>query len=217
MPSPGNAVRVEEISPATFDSARVIYNEFLGAGKSMFCIPLFCCPVSRNTFNDQFEGQYSEALKTTAVAVRESDGAVIGIMKTAVHGQARPPEERGMHETRPGECYIEWLAVASDARGQGVGTKLLQWADHLALSRGCTVLTLGVMNGNPAARLYERHGFVFKRHEGACDAFFSCLFISCFLGCPNGQLGGKQMEKPLIDAPATGAGAGAGAAVVEIV
>ena len=213
MSSPGTSVRIEEISPATFDSARVVNNEFLGAGKSMCCVPLSCCPVSRNEFNAQFEGQYSEALKTTAVAVRESDGAVIGIMKTAVHGQARPSADRGMHETRPGECYIEWLAVSSDARGQGVGTKLLQWADHLALSRGCNVLTLGVMNGNPAARLYERHGFVFKR-QGACDAFFSGLIISCFLGCPNGQLGGKQMEKPLTGAPATTSAAAA--AIAEI-
>lgn len=199
MPSPDgvSGVRIEEISAATFDGARVVNNEFLGAGKSLFCIPLSCCPTSEGEFNSQFEGKYSEALKTTAVAVRESDGAVIGVMKTAVHGQARPPADRGMHETRPGECYIEWLAVSSGARGKGVGTKLLQWADHLARSRGCNVLTLGVMNGNPAVRLYERHGFVAKR-ETSCEAFLGCILTSCFIGCPNGQLGGKQMEKPLV-------------------
>ena len=188
MPSSDGAsgVRIEEISAATFDGARLV----------MWCIRFSCCPTSESEFLSQFEGQYSEALKTTAVAVRESDGVVIGAIKTAVHGQARPAAERGMHETRPGECYVDWLAVSSSARGKGVGTKLLRWADQLALSRGCNVLTLGVMNGNPAVRLYERHGFVVKR-ESLCEAFLGCIFISCFIGCPNGKLGGKQMEKPL--------------------
>ena len=177
MPSPGDAsaiavrsaVRIEEISAVTFDGARVVFNEFTGAGKSMCFVPLSCCPTSEKEFKDQFEGLYEEALKTTAVAVRESDGRVIGIMKTAVHGQARPPADRGMHKTRPGECYIEWLAVSSDARGQGLGTRLLNWAEELALSRGCNVLTLGVMNGNPAGRLYERFGFA---HEGTQRAAY---------------------------------------------
>ena len=205
MPSPEDAsdvavrpaVRIEEISAATFDGARVVTNEFLGAGKSVCCVPLWCFPASQGEFNSHFELQYEEALKTTAVAVRESDDRVIGIMKTAIHGQARSAADRGMHETRPGECYIEFLAVASDARGQGVGTRLLKWAEELALSRGCNVLTLGVMNGNPAGRLYQRFGFIRKREGDPCNAMAACLFTSCFIGCPNGVPGGQQMEKPL--------------------
>lgn len=65
-------------------------------------------------------------------------------------------------ESRPaeGECTIETLAVAAEARGQGIGTELLNEAERYAREHGYAVLSLDVVDTNLRARqLYERLGF----------------------------------------------------------
>ena len=42
-----------------------------------------------------------------------------------------------LHTVKPNECYIDWLAVLASARGKGVGTKLIAWAEERARERGC--------------------------------------------------------------------------------
>lgn len=59
------------------------------------------------------------------------------------------------------ELRIDWLAVAGEARGLGVGSKLLQKVQEIASDMGRTSLVLEVVDTNPQARrLYERIGFV---------------------------------------------------------
>ena len=67
---------------------------------------------------------------------------------------------------RPGEMRIEAVVVAEAARGQGTGTALLDLACSHARARGCSALTLEVVDSNPRARqLYERLGFVARKEE----------------------------------------------------
>lgn len=155
----GGGVRIEALSAATIPGANAVHNEFMGAGKRLCLCPYSCCPESDDNFSEKYDTN-PELFETTAVAVREGSGEVVGCMVMSVHGQPRGGCDECIHETKPGECYIEWLAVASSARGMGVGTKLLLWGDALARQWRCTSLTLGVVNGNPARRLYERQGFV---------------------------------------------------------
>jgi len=55
---------------------------------------------------------------------------------------------------------IEYLAVAPDARGRGIGTRLMAAAAELARREGCCVVLLDVVDTNPRARaLYERLGY----------------------------------------------------------
>jgi ribosomal protein S18 acetylase RimI-like enzyme len=55
---------------------------------------------------------------------------------------------------------IESLAVAEDARGQGIGAELLAAARSVAREVGAARLSLGVMHANERAlRFYEREGF----------------------------------------------------------
>lgn len=62
-------------------------------------------------------------------------------------------------EGTPGELYLDTLAVVPNARGQGLGARLLadtaDWAAGLGLPR----VGLLVEADNPAARLYARAGF----------------------------------------------------------
>jgi ribosomal protein S18 acetylase RimI-like enzyme len=64
------------------------------------------------------------------------------------------------HRPKPGELCIEFLAVAPEARGNGVGGVLLTFAEQLAKVRGHDRVTLEVIDSNPRAKaLYERSGF----------------------------------------------------------
>jgi len=61
-----------------------------------------------------------------------------------------------------GECVaeLESLSVAADARGDGVGTKLLASARALAQEAGAARLLVSVAHSNAAAiRFYQREGF----------------------------------------------------------
>jgi len=49
--------------------------------------------------------------------------------------------------------------VSTEYRGQGIGGRLLHRIAEVARSRGVTAISLSVEGGNPAARLYARHGF----------------------------------------------------------
>jgi GNAT superfamily N-acetyltransferase len=70
-----------------------------------------------------------------------------------------PPED-------PGYGFVDALtpeislAVVPDRRGRGVGGTLLRALMDMARSEGFGALSLSVQRTNPAARLYERHGFV---------------------------------------------------------
>lgn len=55
---------------------------------------------------------------------------------------------------------IHDLAVSPAARGQGVGSALLQAVDQLAQEEACAYVTLEVRADNRARQLYLRHGFV---------------------------------------------------------
>ena len=61
----------------------------------------------------------------------------------------------------PGHLRIAALAVDASARGQGLGSLLLDAIFARARSEGCTAVRLEVVDTNTAARrLYERLGFV---------------------------------------------------------
>ena len=61
----------------------------------------------------------------------------------------------------PDEAWVQTMAVAPAAQGQGLGTRLLLELLDEAARRGQRTVRLEVRADNaPAQRLYERHGFV---------------------------------------------------------
>ena len=94
-------------------------------------------------------------LATLLVAVDETSGAVLG---TATFFLAATPYAE---VSRPGEAEFRMLAVAKEARGQGVAAALVQSCIERARAAGCSALALcSLKEMTPAHRIYERMGFV---------------------------------------------------------
>ena len=82
----------------------------------------------------------------------------------------------------PGELYIDSIAVSEEARGRGIGSRLLDFTIEQARERQYGRVSLQVMFENPRAKaLYERHGFQIisskgsrwlKRKTGFSGAYF---------------------------------------------
>lgn len=90
---------------------------------------------------DMTEGLAAELREhDTMVAVR--GGVMLGVIIVA---------------TREGALLIINLAVAPDARGVGLGTRLLQWAEAVARARGCRTLALKTHAGMTKTRSLYMH------------------------------------------------------------
>lgn len=106
---------------------------------------------------------YVEQLRDTAgrareatllVAVGEPDERLLGTVTYSPGGQ--PYAE----VAAPGEAAFRMLAVASEARGQGVGKALVDACLQRARDSGATTMRLSTKANMAAAhRLYERLGF----------------------------------------------------------
>lgn len=64
-------------------------------------------------------------------------------------------------ESKPGEWYLDSLAVAPEAQKHGIGGQLLDYLPDYLRQKGETTISLNVDFGNAKAkRLYLKHGFV---------------------------------------------------------
>lgn len=64
------------------------------------------------------------------------------------------------HPTKPGEFYVEGVAVSEEMRGQGIGSRLFSQLEKMVLKKGAGTISLEVVDTNPKAKaLYERLGF----------------------------------------------------------
>lgn len=65
-----------------------------------------------------------------------------------------------------GEPYVHVSEIAVVRSGEGVGTALMAAVESWARERGCTIVTLNVVEENRAGqRLYERLGFGLAHHH----------------------------------------------------
>ena len=86
------------------------------------------------------------------LVVAERDGHPIGTLQlTLIPGLSRRGSTRAL---------IEGVRVHADARGDGLGTRLIKWAIEEARDRGCALVQLtSDATRIEAHRFYERLGF----------------------------------------------------------
>ena len=169
------------------------YNDGVGAKYCCLCCSLAEHPSGKGLI--KYMEDNPSRLASWGIAVG-TDGQVLGYVAMTFH-PLQPMD--GLHTTLPGEAYIDQVMVQSAARGSGVGTQLLEWAEAQARERDCTVLALEVLNGNPGKRLYERFGLTVKP-AGMCTRLcISPIFIACFATFPYGcsHWGSVLMTKSL--------------------
>ena len=176
-----SSIRIEVLTPARYRENYDIEHAFLGSKKFCCVLPWSCCGGFAE-WRSQKEKMAPEHAALYAVAVDEATDKVLGFVYCCGHGM-----KCDLHQPKPGELYVEELAVSADARGKGVGTKLLQWAEAQAVARGDTVMSLAVLRGNRAQGLYQRFGFEEQPHQDGCDECCECCFVTVCFGRPYGE------------------------------
>ena len=179
-------VQIVHLTPEHFQAAHDVELSFVTHRKGCcfgLC-PLSWCPEPQSEFDGVYQN-HNERRETYAVAI--VDEKVVGICKGRRHGQYMKWDESLLHRPKPGEFYVDTMAVLAEARGKGVGTLLLQWAEDTAITMGDAKMAIGVMKGNPAERLYKRFGFEETHRDSCC--------VGCLIGRPNGSYVGIYMEK----------------------
>jgi GNAT superfamily N-acetyltransferase len=92
--------------------------------------------------------RFLDAYRPEHTSVIEVDGVTAGLV-------ALRPE--------PGERWVEHFYLAPEHQGAGLGTAVLE--QLLADDGDPRPFRLNVLQGSPARRLYERHGFTLERQD----------------------------------------------------
>mmetsp|Transcript_37404 Transcript_37404/g.75497 ORF Transcript_37404/g.75497 Transcript_37404/m.75497 type:complete len:217 (+) Transcript_37404:83-733(+) len=155
--------------------------------------PCCCC----------FSQGYEEVHKTFRKGLLEADdlklevfgiavtggGDVVGYVMLGFHDTAGDVCMRDVPclmsalKPRQGTCHLEQIVVGERARGKGVSTKLLTWADNKARARGCKKIHLEVIGRNRHAKqVYEKFGY--KVHDSMCEHCYCCPVLCCLMRVP---------------------------------
>ena len=121
---------------------------------------------SDNAFHASVERLMEEPKHTEfLLATPDDDSAPVGVCQLRY---------RFSVWTATDDCWLEDLFVLEEARGGGVGSKLVELAIERATERGCRRIELDADEDNPAIRLYERFGFSsgYKTSLGDRSLFF---------------------------------------------
>ena len=90
-----------------------------------------------------------------AGVVAEIDGGFVGM----AYYRLFPPDRHGQGYVDPETPELA-IAVVPELRGQGLGGRLLGALHSEAARTGVPRISLSVSAGNPARRLYQRHGYL---------------------------------------------------------
>lgn len=93
--------------------------------------------------------------KNGRIFIAEQDGKVVGYAFARIE---RHPER--IFTTLTEYVYVQDLVLLPDARGKGMGRKLLQEVEQYALDSGMRTILLTVLSKNPSAKkFYRKSGF----------------------------------------------------------
>lgn len=195
----GDGLRIEALSKENIDLDRLKGMAHLyldGFGGKRCCL---CCKNSESETVSGVRSSYQKfpesKLQACGVAI-DSSGQAIGLIQLGFHDTPGDWEIPSFcvcmnAKVKSSECHVERIVVGAAARGKGLGTKLLNCAEDRARERGCKTMFLEVVSGNPAKKLYEKHGYV--QETTACGRCMICPFTFCIMG----HVYADTMRKPL--------------------
>ena len=111
----------------------------------------YCWPIYSEAMAPLVPGWNETAQRRTIEQALGEEGASIMVVDKSDAGWLHVSETR--FEIHLGHLYLE-----ADRRGQGLGTRFLQWMSERA-ERKAKTFTLDVMTNSRARALYERLGF----------------------------------------------------------
>lgn len=115
---------------------------------------------NRHTYKNTFVALENGSIVGIVVLYNGKQGALLDVELEQWLAAKNTPTTIDV-EAEDDEYYIDTLCVADTARGKGIGTQLLTFAEKTARAQGYTKLSLNVeMEKLDARRLYERMGFV---------------------------------------------------------
>jgi GNAT superfamily N-acetyltransferase len=111
----------------------------------------FLRPLAPNAATAYWEARVDDLVagRSILLGALGEDDELVGIVVVDLAGQPN-----GQHRAE-----VTKLIVRSDARRQGLGSRLLAEAEQTALARGRWLLVLDTVPGSDADRLYRRHGW----------------------------------------------------------
>lgn len=146
-----NAIRIQTVSPADFDSLAPHLAEIVADAVSSGAAISFMQPYTRDdglrfwretVFPDVASGQ-------RVLFVAHLDGRPAGTVQMAV---ALPPNQ-------PHRCEVAKMVVHSQARRKGVASHLMLALEDHARALGKSLITLDTRTGDAAEHLYASLGF----------------------------------------------------------
>lgn len=183
-----NSIRIVRLEEKHLPELVNVFNDSFGS-KSCCCL-LFSTKESLRQLQSRYSSTPEAKRKLGFVAVDGDDehAVVLGFAQMTSYGLPVYPE--GFHDVKRNEIYLEIMGVSEDARGRGVGTKLLdkcvETAKLAAASSHANVtLSLEVLGGNRAIGLYERVGFK-TVPSNPIDDCCGAAVVFFFLGRPYG-------------------------------
>ena len=175
-----NNIKIVKLEEKHFADVSHIFNEGFGSKTLCFCIS------GRHTVKEFTKLHDSSPRKRDIafVAIEEDTQEILGYIQLSKPGV---PAFYGMHTCKDNEVYIDQIGVAARARGQRIGTKLLEYSEEYVRNeiQGIEIMTLEVLKGNPAIGLYERFGYEIKP-VGSFSSCCTALFVLLILGRPYG-------------------------------
>lgn len=155
------------VAPLIYDAIREIANRLTGQSDYNQIID------ELETLFTHTDNRHSYLNTYVAVNIETTDIAGILVVYSGLDGRKldKSLEQRLKSKNAPvttieieahdDEFYVDTICVHDSARGQGIGTKLLNFAEQVAKSKGFSKISLNVeIQKEQARNLYERVGYV---------------------------------------------------------
>ncbi|SOC42444.1 GNAT family N-acetyltransferase [Ureibacillus acetophenoni] len=159
---------VNQVAPLIYDAIGDIANRLTGESSEHKILEqlelLFCQNDNRHSYlNTYVAVNEIDSLKILGILVLYSGEDGIK-MDTALQNWLKIKHGKTIkidQEAHLDEFYVDTICVHEKCRGLGIGTKLLQFAEEIAMQKGFTKISLNVeTKKDNARRLYESIGYV---------------------------------------------------------